>query len=68
MQAMWTVQDVADSLLRSCGRFAEDHSIYFWLEALDKLSYVARSAVGHAQAALDAAFYGNNEEDQDQQA
>ena len=34
-QAMWDVQDVTESLLRSCGKFTGNQDIYYWLEALE---------------------------------
>lgn len=57
VQAIWDVQSIAESLLRACGRFrGEEDDIYYWLEALDQLSYVLRGLVTDAQASLDYVF------------
>lgn len=56
LQAMWDVQDVTESLLRSCGRFTDDQDIYYWLEALDQLSFVIRGLLSQGQEVLDDAF------------
>lgn len=53
-QAMWDVQDVTESLLRSCGKFTGNQDIYYWLEALDQLSYVVRGSVGDGRDLLDS--------------
>ena len=55
-QAMWNVQDIAESLLRSCGHIAEDKRIYYWLEALDQLSYIVRGSFTEGQEALNVAL------------
>lgn len=63
VQAMWDVQDVTESLLRTCGRFSDDQDIYYWLEALDQLSFVVRGSVADGQDALNAVFIPVNEPD-----
>jgi hypothetical protein len=55
-QAMWDVQDVTESLLRSCGKFTGNLDIYYWLEALDQLSYIVRGSVSDGQDLLDSVF------------
>lgn len=56
LQAVWDVQDVTESLLRSCGRFTDDQDIYYWLEALDQLSFVIRDSLNQGQEILDDIF------------
>ena len=57
IQAVSDAQDIAESLLRSCGRFdGGEQVIYYWLEALEQISYALRSMVADAQASLDHAF------------
>lgn len=56
LQAMWDVQDVTESLMRSCGRFTDDQDIYYWLEALDQLSFVIRDSLSQGQEVLDHIF------------
>lgn len=56
LQAMWDVQDVTESLMRSCGRFTDDQDIYYWLEALDQLSFVIRDSLYQGQEVLDDIF------------
>ncbi|GAB2827789.1 hypothetical protein GCM10027022_18570 [Alpinimonas psychrophila] len=53
---MWDVQDVTESLIRSCGKFTGNQDIYYWLEALDQLSYVVRGSVSGGQDLLDSVF------------
>jgi hypothetical protein len=55
-QAMWDVQDVAESLLRSSGRFSHDATIYYWLEALDQQAYMIRGSIQESQSMLDNFF------------
>lgn len=54
--AIHDAQDITESLLRSCGRFHDDESIYWWLEALDQLSHVLRGMLSDAQSSLDYVF------------
>ncbi len=55
IQASWDAQDVAESLLRSCGHLGEHKGeVYYWLEALDQLSHVIRASVTDAQTTLDS--------------
>lgn len=55
--AIMDVQDIAESLLRSAGKFiVANDDIYYWLEALDQLSHVLRNMVSNAQFSLDAIF------------
>ncbi|UNB50917.1 DUF5677 domain-containing protein [Mycolicibacterium sp. YH-1] len=54
--ALRDAQDTTEALLRSCGRSTDDKSVYYWLEALDQLSYVLSNMVVHAGSALDTVF------------
>jgi len=56
VQAMWDMQEVSDSLLRSCARFNGSREIYYWLEALDQIAYVVRGSISQGQQLLDSVF------------
>lgn len=55
-QAMWDLQSVTESLMRSCGKFLPDEDIYYWLEALDQLAFVIRGSLSQGQQVLDDVF------------
>jgi len=58
LNAMWDVQDITNSLLRSCGHFTGKTEIYYWLEALDQLSFVVRGSMSDGQDMLDEFWAG----------
>ena len=59
VDSIYNTQDVTESLLRSCGHLVDDGAIYYWLEAMDQLSYVLRGLVTDGQSRLDAIFEPN---------
>lgn len=67
VQAAWETQEIAESLLRACGRLTTGNAeIYYWLEALDQMSHVLRSLISDAQLKLDYVFGADDEDSLDQ--
>lgn len=56
VEAITDAQRVTESLLRTCGKFVHDGNIYYWLEALDQVSFVLVGLFGDAQDTLDYIF------------
>lgn len=54
--ALADVHDISESLLRACGRIADDQAIYYWLEALNQTSLQMQIRIQDLSDALDPMF------------